>query len=580
MNDQENAAVVRGLDWLGRFAPGLPHLLRYDFTNFRFDLTAGVSVAAVALPVAVAYAQLAGFDPVVGLYSSILPLVAYAIFGTSRQLIVGPDAATCALVAASVAPLAAGNPEHYWSLSVTLAFITGLFCVGASFLRLGALADFLSRPILVGFLNGISISVFLGQIGKIFGFNIESGGIIPRLYEILTRLGETHWPTLAVGLTAFAAHIASQRLFPRLPAALVAMVVTGLLVALLGLDRHGVAILGPVPAGLPPLRLPAFPFETLPKLVADAAGLALVLFSSAMLTARSFASKNRYDIDVDREFAALGAANVAAALSQGFAVSGADSRTAMSDATGGRTRVTGLVTAAAISLVLLFFTEPLSYVPVAALGVVLVFAAVSLFDLRALREIFRMDRLEFSLSLLTTLGVVAVGAINAILVAVGLALVRFIRITARPMDEVLGKVDGMPGMHSIERHPGARTYEGLLIYRFDGPITFFNSPYFKRRVLQKARAAGPGLKWLVIDAIPISSTDLTGLYTLIDVNRELESMGVALVIAGRRTEFLAWMKNIGLYRPEMEDRIYPTLRQALKAYRRTVQGAEAPPVED
>jgi high affinity sulfate transporter 1 len=580
MIDQRASLQTKGLYWLGRFAPGLPHLLRYDFADLRFDLVAGVSVAAVALPVAVAYAQLAGFDPVVGLYASILPLLAYAVFGTSRQLIVGPDAATCAMVAASVAPLAAGNPEHYWSLAVTLAFLTGLFCVGASFLRLGALADFLSKPILVGFLNGVAISILLGQIGKIFGFDIKSGGIIPRLYEFVSRLGETHWATLGVGLVAFGTHIASRRLFPRLPAALVAMVVAGLLVALLGLDQRGVAILGAVPEGLPPLRLPEFPVDKLSALMADAAGLALVLFSSAMLTARSFASKNRYDIDVDREFAALGAANMAAALSQGFAISGADSRTAMSDATGGRTQVTGLVTAAAIALVLLFFTEPLSYVPVAALGAVLVFAAISLFDLSTLREIFRLDRLEFSLSVLTTLGVVAVGAIDAILVAVGLALVRFIRITARPRDEVLGKVPGMPGLHSVERHAGAETFPGLVIYRFDGPITFFNSAYFKQRALEKARAAGPALKWFVLDAIPVSSADVTGLYALGDLQQELEAMGVIFVIAGRKTEFLTWLREKGLYRPETEARIYPTLRQALKAYRRTFRGAEAPPVED
>ncbi len=580
MIDQGASLQEKGLHWLGRFAPGLPQLLRYDFANLRFDLVAGVSVAAVALPVAVAYAQLAGFDPVVGLYASILPLVAYSVFGTSRQLIVGPDAATCAMVAASVAPLAAGNPEHYWSLAVTLAFLTGLFCVGASFLRLGALADFLSKPILVGFLNGVAISILLGQIGKIFGFDIKSGGIIPRLYEFVSRLGETHWVTLGVGLVAFGTHIASRRIFPRLPAALVAMVVAGLLVALLGLDQRGVAILGAVPEGLPPLRLPEFPVDKLSALVADAAGLALVLFSSAMLTARSFASKNRYDIDVDREFAALGAANMAAGLSQGFAISGADSRTAMSDATGGRTQVTGLVTAATIALVLLFFTEPLSYVPVAALGAVLVFAAISLFDFSTLREIFRVDRIEFTLSVITTLGVVAVGAVDAILVAVALALVRFIRIAARPRDEVLGKVPGMPGLHSIERHDGAETFSGLLIYRFDGPITFFNSAYFKQRALEKVRDAGPGLKWFVLDAIPVSGADVTGLYALRDLQQELEARGVAFVIAGRKTEILVWLKEKGLYRPQMEERHYPTLRQALKAYRRAFRGAEAPPIEE
>jgi len=315
---------------LTRFAPRLPALLHYSFAaDFRHDLVAGVSVAAVALPVAVAYAELAGFSPVVGLYSCILPLVAYAVFGTSRQLMVNPDAATCAMVAAAIAPLAAGNQETYWSLSVTLAFITGLFCIGASFLRLGALADFLSKPILVGFLNGVAISILLGQIGKVFGFPIETAGILPRLWEFVSKLPQTHWPTLAVGLVALGVMAGCRRFFAMLPAALVTMVVTGLAVALLDLEGQGVAVVGNVPAGLPPLRVPTFPLEHLPTLVANAAGLALVLFSSGMLTARSFAEKNRYHIDVDREFAAFGAANIASALSQGFAVTGADSRTAM-----------------------------------------------------------------------------------------------------------------------------------------------------------------------------------------------------------------------------------------------------------
>lgn len=366
---------------LSRVAPGLPDLLAYRRADLPGDLIAGLSVAAVALPVGVAYAQLAGFKPEVGLYASILPLVAYALFGTSRQLIVGPDAATCALVAAAVGPLASGNEDLYFSLSMALAFLAGVFCILASFFRLGALADFLSKPILVGFLNGMALSIALGQIGKIFGFSISKDGIVPRLVEFISKLGLAHWPTLAIGLLAFAVLAVSPRLFRRLPAALAAMIVTGTAVRLLGLDAEGVKTIGAVPAGLPPFRIPSFPLQFLPDLCGEAAGVALIGFSSMMLTARSFAAKNHYEIDVDREFAALGAANIAAALSQGFAISGADSRTAMSDAAGGRTRVTGLFTAVAVSAVLLFFMGPLQYVPVAALGAVLVLAAFSLLDL-------------------------------------------------------------------------------------------------------------------------------------------------------------------------------------------------------
>jgi len=563
------ACMTNGLE---RIAPGLMKLSSYSFAeNFRHDLFAGLSVAAVALPIAVAYAQLAGFDPVVGLYSSILPLVAYAIFGTSRQLIVNPDAAVCAMVAAAVVPLASGNGELYWSLSVTLTFLAGLFCIAASFLRLGVMADFLSKPILIGFLNGIAISICLGQIGKLLGFSIESKRIIPQLLEILAKLPQTQVPTLIVGAASMAMLFGLARFFPRLPSALITLITAGTVGALFGLDQYGIAILGPVPAGLPPLRLPRFPEDDIPALLASAAGLALVLFSSGMLTARSFAEKGGYAIDADREFAAFGAANLASAISQGFAVAGADSRTAIADAAGGRTQITGLVAAATIAVVLLFFTGPLQYVPIATLGALLMFASFSLFNTRTLREIWGIDRTEVGLAVITTLGVVAVGAINGILIAVGLALVRFVKLTARPQDEVLGAVDGLPGLHSIERHPGAKTFPGLVLYRFDGPLTFFNADYFKTRALAVADAAGPELQWFVIDAIPISQIDITGLYALRDLRQRLEARGTVLILAGRKTEILMWFREAGLYRSEHERWIFPTLRQALKAYHREMR---------
>jgi high affinity sulfate transporter 1 len=575
------AASTNAVRRIARIAPGVPALLSYRLAeDFRYDLVAGISVAAVALPVAIAYAQLAGFTPVVGLYSSILPLVAYAVFGTSRQLIVNPDAATCAMIASAIGPLAAGNSELYLSLSIALTFFTGVLCVAASFLRLGALADFLSKPILVGFLNGIAISIFLGQVGKLFGFSIESNGIVPRLFEIFAKLPQTHLPTLGVGAGSFAVLFVSLRFLPRIPAALVVLVVAGAATALLKLDAEGVAILGAVPAGLPRLRWPTFPLEDLPSLAGVAAGLALVLFTSGTLTARSFASKGGYDIDVDRELAAYGAANIASALSQGFAVTGADSRTAMGAAAGGRTQVTGLVAAVAIAVVLLFLTDPLQYVPIAALGAVLVFAAFSLFDVHTLREIWKIDRLEFGLAIVTMLGVVAVGAINGILIAIALALARFVRQTARPRDEILGKVDGLPGFHSIERHRAAKTFPGLVLFRFNAPLTFFNADYFKRRALAAADSAGPDLRWFVIDAIPISDVDINGLYAFRDLNKALEARGATLIIAGRRTEFLNWLREIEFFRAEHENRIFPTLRQALKVCLRETHQSEMPPDEE
>jgi len=576
MNDSSGAPVAATGGWsvrLARLAPGLPALLRYDRANLPNDLVAGLSVACVALPVGVAYAQLAGFGPEVGLYSSILPLVVYALLGTSRQLILGPDSATCALVAASVAPLAAGNRDLYASLSMTLCFLAGVFCIGASFLRLGALADFLSKPILTGFLNGIALSIALGQIGKVFGFPIEAGGIIPRLVEFVGKLGLTHGPTLAVGLASFALLLASPRLVPRVPAALVVMAVAAVAVRLLGLEAAGVKTVGPVPAGLPPLDLPTFPAHMLPQLLGEAVGLALITFSSMMLTARSFAIKNNYDIDADREFAALGAANIASAISHGFAISGADSRTAMNDAAGGRTQVAGLTAAAAIALVLLFFTGPLRYVPIAALGAVLVSAAYSLVDVRTLKFLYRVDRLELLLSLLATLGVVAIGAVEAILMAVILALVRFVKLVSRPTVEMLGAVPELGGLHSIQRHPDARTIPGLVLFRFNGPIVFFNAPYFKQQALAAAAAAGPGLRWFVVDLIPVTMIDVTGLSACHDFNATLRARGVTFATAGRQTEWSLWAARRGFEWSE-GTRFFPTLRAAIDAYRRET-GADA-----
>jgi len=575
----EGDALKRGrlVDRLARFAPGLPALLGYHRADFPHDLLAGLSVAAVALPVGVAYAQLAGFNPVVGLYASILPLVAYALFGTSRQLIVGPDAATCALVAAAVTPLAGGDPARYLSLSIALAGLAGLLCIGASFLKLGVIGDFLSKPILVGFLNGVSLHILAGQIDKLFGFVVESPGIVPRLVELVARIGETHWPTLVVGLGTFAVLLLSGRFLKRLPAALVALVVAGVVVAWLGLDAQGVAVLGVVPAGLPTFHWPTIPLDQLEDVAGPAAGIALVSFSSMMLTARSFAAKNRYTIDVDQEFAALGAANIAASLSQGFAVSGADSRTAVSDSAGGRTQVTGLVAAAAVTVVLLFLTGPLRYIPVAALGAVLVKASLSLLDVQTLRRLRRLDREEFALSLFATFGVVWVGAIQAIVVVLVLALFRFVRITLRPRVEILGRVEGLPGHHAVDRYPTARTYPGLLLFRFNAPLVFFNAPYFKQQALAAIAAAGPGLKWFVLDALPVTQVDVTGIYEFEDLQRTLHAQGAELVVAGRQTDIRDLMKQAGLAETDLGLRHFPTLERAVDAFQATTRDASSAP---
>ena len=547
---------------LARFAPGLAKLLEYKLADAAADIKAGLAVTAVAVPVGIAYAGLAGLRPEVGLYSSLLPLVVYAIFGSSRQLIVGPDAATCAVIAAAIAPLAAGDEATYASLSAMLALLTGLICIAASFLRLGGLADFLSRPILVGFLNGVALSIILGQADKIFGFAVLESGILPRLVEVFGKLPESHGPTLAVAAGTFLVMALVPRLLPWLPAALVGMTLAGAAVFFFHLTDFGVKTVGPVPGGLPALTLPRDNFALLPPLLAAAAGLALVSFASMMLTARSFATKNGYDIEPDRDFAALGVANVASAVSQGFAISGADSRTAMSDAAGGRTHAVGLVAAAAVALVLLFLTAPLQYVPMAALGAVLVVAGLSLIDIRSVSLFYQIDRTEAVLSGLATLGVVAVGAVNAILFAVVLALLRFIKLMSRPRVEILGKIEGLPGLHSLERHEGGQEVPGMLLFRFNAPITFFNALYFKRELMRVVDEAGPDLRHVVVDLLPVTNIDATGLLTVTELVQTLETRGIRLNAAGRATEWRNWARSRGFAGNRI--RIFPTLRKAVR----------------
>ena len=547
--------------------PGLAALRNYRLgSDFSRDLFAGLSVAAVALPVSIAYAELAGLSPAVGLYASIGPLLAYALFGTSPQLMVNPDAASCAILAAAVAPLAAGDPSLYLSLATALTLFTGVLCVLASAFRLGAMADFLSKPILVGFLNGIALSIFLGQIGKVLGFQITASRIVPKLLEIISSLKTTHLPTVLVTVFSVAVLWLVKRFVKRVPAALAVLVLSAVVVKLFDLQSLGVAVLAPVPAGLPMPALPSVPLETLPKLMGSAAGLALVLFTSGTITSRSFASRGGYDVDVDRELVAYGAANIAASLGGGFVVTGADSRTAMAVTAGGKTQVTGLVAAAMIAVVLLFFTGPLQFVPLAALGVVLISAALSLLDFSSLRQFWRMDRREFGLSLVTTAGVVVVGSINGILVAVALAIVRFVKHTARPSVELLGKEKGLPGLHSIDRHTSAKAIPGLVLFRFNAPLVFFNADHFKQRALRAVQESGDNLRWFVIDTIPISEIDINGVVVLKDLKQRLASQNVQLVLAGRQSEFVTRMRQMGEPAENVSELTYPTLRQAVNAF--------------
>ncbi len=564
-----NLAATR--DRLLAIAPGLAGLLGYQRINLPQDVVAGLAVAAVIVPVGIANAQLAGLPPATGLYASILPLVAYAIFGTSRQLIVGTSAAASALVASAIAPLAGGDPALYLALSMMLALLVGLLCIAASFLRLGAIADFLSKPILVGFMNGLSISIVLSQLGPLFGIQIASSGFFPRAFEFIRSLSLTHLPTLGIGLLSLAVLVASGRYLRKVPAALLAMLIAGLAGWLFSLEPAGVAMIGQVPSGLPMLSMPRVPLHHLPILLAEAAGLALVSFSSMMLVARSFADKNRYDVDADREIAALGAANIAAAVSQSFVVTGSGTRTVVAESAGARTQVTGLVAAAVLVPVLLFLTAPLQFVPTVALAAILVTTGLSLINWQDLRAIYRIDPQEFWLAMIATIGVLLFGAIQAILFVVVLALLRFVRLTARPKVEILGEVAGNAGYQSLERHPAAASPPGLVLFRYNGPIVFFSAPHFKKAVRKAAADAGPGLKWFVIDLLPVSMIDATGLFAIRDEFDALRSRGIVVAAAGRDTEWADRAARRDLSGVLTGIRFFSTLRLAELAYRAEAQ---------
>ena len=451
-----------------RFAPGLAALGSYDPTWFRYDLVAGVSVAAVAVPIAIAYSQLAGLPPVYGLYASILPLVAYAVFGTSRQLIMAPDAATCAIVAAVVMPLAGPDPARYVSLSMTLAMMTGVFCIVAGLVRLGLPDE----------LPGATHSRRLPQRHRDLHHQrtarkaVRLFGEIRRLLssrsaEFVSKLGETHGLTLTVGLAVFVLLRLLKRLAPRIPAPLIAVALGIAASQFFRLGERGVALLGTIPAGLPKLMIPEIGMSDLGPLALGAVGLALISFNSAMVTARGFAVKNRYEIDSNQEFIALGVADIGAGMLQGFAVSGADSRTAVNDSVGGKSQVTGLVAAGLIVVTLLFLTVPLASLPIAVLSAVLVNSALGLFDLPSLVRLRRISPQEFRLSIITLLGVITVGVLPGVLVAVGVAILQLLAKASHPHDAVLGRIPGTDGYHDIKDHPEAETIPGLLIFRFD-----------------------------------------------------------------------------------------------------------------
>lgn len=551
---------------LARWVPGLDSLLHHRRAWFRPDVQAGLSVAAIQIPTAIAYAQIAGFPPQVGLYACILPMLIYALIGSSRQLMVGPDAATAAMVAAAITPLAAGDPQRLVDLSMIVAIMVGLFSIVAGLARAGFIASFLSRPILVGYLNGIGLSLLVGQLGKLFGYEAATSGFVAGILALLENLLHIHWPTLILGSLSLLLMVLLPRRFPQLPGALCGVLLASLAAALLGLDRYGVELLGEVPAGLPQLSWPQTSLEELKSLLRDATGITVVSFCSAMLTARSFAARHGYSINANHEFVALGLANIGAGVSQGFAISGADSRTAVNDMVGGKTQLVGVVAALVIAATLLLLNKPLGWVPMPALGAVLLLAGWGLIDVQALKGFWKLSRFEFSLCLLTTVGVLSVGVLPGIFVAVSIAVLRLLYYTYRPSDAVLGWMHGIDGQVELAKYPQATTLPGLVIYRFDAPLLFFNADYFKQRVLAVVDGSErPNA--VLLNAEAMTNLDISGLATLHEVQQILKAQGVHLSLArvtGQTLDLLQRSSMLGEIKPPL---VFSSVRSGVSAYR-------------
>jgi len=568
MNHNEQQARSETFCRLCRYAPGLGSLLRYQSSWLGRDIAAGLSVAAIALPVGIAYSDLAGVPAVVGMYSAIFPLLAYALFGSSRQLMTGPDAATCIIVAASLGPLAGGDTQLYLTLMVILTLMTGVLYIIGGVARLGFIANFLSQPILAGYLNGIALIILTGQLPKLCGYTSRATETFSQLIELANKLPQAHLPTLVLGVGLLVAMVVLRRLSPLLPAALVVVVAGIVAVDALGLHQHGVAILGQVPAGLPGLHLAPVDPEKLRNLFADAAGITLVSFTSGVLTAKSFARLNRYDIDANQELIAFGAANLAAGIAQGFPVTGADSRTAVNNAMGGKTQMVGIVAAAAMLVVLFFLTDPLGYVPITALAAVIMVSAVGLFDFATLRDLYRSSRRELLLSVTTTLGVLLLGVLHGVLLAVILSLLWLLAIGSRPHDAVLGRVPGIKGFHDITDYPGATTVPGLILYRFDANLVFFNADYFRERVRSIIAAADTPVEWFVVDASAVNVVDITAVHKYEELREELAARGILLGAARVKRNLMRFF-DPGWAREQFEQRAthrFATLKSAVRAF--------------
>ena len=552
-----------GGGWQDRF-PNLSLLSKYQRTWLRSDILAGVTVAAYLVPQVMAYAQVAGLPAIAGLWAILPCLIIYAVVGSSRQLSVGPESTTALLTASIVAPLAGGDPAKFARLAAELALVFGLFCLLAWVLRLGFVADLLSRPVLVGYLAGVAIIMAVGQLGKVTGVKVRGDTLLSEVSSFAHHAADIKPASVAVALATIALLLAIQRRWPGAPGALVAVAVMTGFVAITNLDERGVAVVGLLSGGLPHPGLPSL--VDAHQLLLPAVGILVVGYTDNVVTARSFATRGGYDINPNQEFLALGACNVGSALVHGFPVSSSASRTALGDAAGNRSQLYSLVAFVTVLFTLVFFRSALANFPIASLGGLVIYAAFRLIDLAEFRRLATFRRREFLLALAATVGVLFFDILYGVLLAVAMSVIEMLSRVARPHDAILGRVPGVAGMHDVDDYPDAEQIPGLLVYRYDSPLFFANAEDFRRRALASVHQYDGQLDWFVLNVEAMVEVDITGLDALDGVRSTLTDQGIVVALARVKQDLLADLKAYGLADSIGPERLFPTLPTAVAAY--------------
>ena len=558
--------IVQQRGWR-RWLPGLHTLLHYRLGWLPRDIAAGLVLTSMLVPVGIAYAEASGVAGIYGLYATIVPLLAYALFGPSRILVLGPDSALTAVILAVVLPLSGGDPLRAITLASMMAVVAGLTCIAAGLLRLGFITELLSKPIRYGYMNGIALSVVISQTPKLLGFSIDSQGPLQDIRAIVGGVldAQFNWASLAIGGSTLALILLLRR-FKRLPGILIAVTLATLAVELLDLARHGANVLGELPQGLPGFTLPWLSGVDLSAVVLGGVAAALVAFADTSVLSRTYAARSGRHVDPNQEMVGLGAANLIGGFFQGFPISSSSSRTPVAEAAGAQTQMAGVVGALAVALLLVAAPNLMQHLPTSALAAVVIAAVIGLFEVRDLMRIYRVQQWEFWLSMACFAGVATFGAIPGIGIAVLLAVIEFLWDGWRPHYAVLGQVDGVRGFHDIQRHPEARLIPGLLLLRWDAPLFFANAEQFQQCVLQAITRSPTPVRRLVIAAEPVTSIDVTSADMLAELEQMLAEAGIELHFAEVKGPVKDKFRRFGLLRENREQRIQPTVGAAVDAY--------------